>query len=109
MVFCLSRWRFRRVEPRWGWRAADCAAVQQHSPGSRSAPPVFTRNPHTNPEGVVHDAMLNPVGVRAVWVTLFPGCAARPWALLLNPVGVSGLRYFIRRNHGKHRPIVGLL
>jgi hypothetical protein len=34
--------------------STDCEAVQQQSPGSRSAPRDHTENHHINPEGVAH-------------------------------------------------------
>jgi hypothetical protein len=81
----------RHVEPRWG-----CHANPAHNPrrGCTTKPGVAQRTPgqhanqHTNPEEVAHPAVLNPVGVRAQCVRIFPGCAARPWAVMLNPVGV---------------------
>jgi hypothetical protein len=59
------------VEPRWGWRhvAADCEAVQQQSPGSRSAPRFRTQHTTPTPKGLNIPSRWPPLGFGGIVYT----------------------------------------
>ncbi len=66
-------------------------AVPFHSPESRSALRASVRNDRVNPNGVPHGRggyLWNPDGIHDRLSFVDPGCAARPWAVECNAVGV---------------------
>ncbi len=87
--------RLRKIWSSAG-QSPDRNAVEQHSPGSPSAPWVIDSHTASQPQRGWTSAhpsqcMSNPVGVVAIERSIYPGCAAtpRPWAVLLNAVGVG--------------------
>ena len=73
-------------------------AFDPSNPGGVPHGTAATPNPIAS-GATAGDTLWNPVGVRWACRARYPGCAARPWALMFNAFGVSK-----RQEHGRAHP-----
>ena len=71
----------------------------------RASAPWVERGDNTNAESVLHGVtrLFNPVGVADVSLDRYPGCAARPWALLFDRFAVMKKRRSLVNSHWRRR------